>query len=134
MMNKPIKGKDNKDDEWDLELENPEEQELYAFYMEWIANRIAKLCVTHDLFAAEVSRSIGGNKSYLQAITSQKSFPSMRRLIDICAYFDITLAEFFSDETLSPNRVNLQRLLEQLSEKDIALLIEVIEEWILKSK
>lgn len=122
----------NRNNDLDFEQESPELQELYASYMEFISNRIAKLCAINGLNETEVSRSIGGNKSYLQAITSQKSFPSIRRLISLCEYFDITVKEFFSDEVLSPNRIKLNRLLSELSEDDIELLNKIIEKWINK--
>ena len=132
MMSEKTKRKDIKTIELDFEQESPELQALYAFYMEFVSKRIADLCIANNLTETEVSRSIGGNKSYLQAITSKKSFPSMRRLINICEYFGITLEEFFSQDKLTPERVKLKNLLSDLSEDDIELLIAIIEKWAIK--
>ena len=132
MMSKNTKRKDTKNIELDFEQESPELQALYAFYMEFVSKRITDLCISNNLTETEVSRSIGGNKSYLQAITSQKSFPSIRRLINICEYFGITLEEFFSQDKLTPERAKLKFLLNDLSEDDIELLIEIIEKWAIK--
>jgi len=76
----------------------------------------------------QMSYDLGHSRGYVNNITSGKSLPSLTELFAICEYFQITLVEFFdenvSDPTLMKNVVNG---LEQLSEKDLQLIQNIIE-------
>ena len=77
-----------------------------------------------------LSRAIGKNNTYIQGITSGKSYPSMKSFMDICSYFEISPKEFFSEELpaeklLSPTRRELKELIKALSEDDIVLLLQM---------
>lgn len=74
-----------------------------------------------------LSFELGKDKSYIQTITSGKSFPSMEMFWEICTYFDMTPQEFFALELPSPARQRLNKLLDNLSDDDLNALSNLIE-------
>lgn len=106
------------------------EEEEQAVFRKQIGNRITALRMKKDVSESALSRAIGKNNTYIQGITSGKSYPSMKSFMDICRYFDITPKEFFSEEQsteelLSPIRRELKALIKVLPEEDIELLVQV---------
>lgn len=49
-----------------------------------------------------MSLSIGQNESYIHSIESGKMLPSIKGLIYICEYLNITLLDFFDIENQNP--------------------------------
>lgn len=83
-----------------------------------------------ELSEYELSRRIGKNNGYIQKISSGQSMPSVDALIDICAYFQISLEEFFhEDVSIVSEDVNrekdikeLMKIVSYLTKDDISIL------------
>lgn len=94
----------------------------------FVRERITQLRMRKGVSEYQMSYDLGHSRGYVNNITSGKSLPSLTELFAICEYFQITLVEFFdenvSDPTLMKNVVNG---LEQLSEKDLQLIQNIIE-------
>lgn len=70
-------------------------EEEHIMMRKQIGDRVTELRLQRDINESVLSREIGRNKTYIQGITSGKSYPSMKSFIDICKYFTITPEEFF---------------------------------------
>ena len=62
----------------------------------FIADRITKIRIDHNISEYQLSLDLGFSKGYIQAISSGNIMPSMGALYKICDYFEITPAQFFS--------------------------------------
>lgn len=79
-----------------------------SFDSKFIADRITRLRMEHNISEYQLSLDLGFSKGYIQAISSGNILPSLGSLYKICEYFEITPAQFFSGKT------NDTRLLEDL--------------------
>ena len=94
---------------------------------EFIRNRITELRLKENVSEYQMSLELGQNRSYIQAISSGRSLPSMAQFLNICDYFEITPLQFFDSETVNPQL--LHRAIEgmrELSEDDLMMLIGLI--------
>lgn len=80
-----------------------------SFDSKFIADRITRLRMEHNISEYQLSLDLGFSKGYIQAISSGNILPSLGSLYKICEYFEITPAQFFSGKT------NDTRLLEDLA-------------------
>lgn len=62
----------------------------------FIRQRITALRLQKNVSEYKMSLDLGQSRSYIQGITSGKVLPSMAMFLEICDYFGITPAEFFS--------------------------------------
>lgn len=63
---------------------------------QFVADRITKLRIKHQISEVQLSLKIGMNRNYINNLVTQKQgFPSLQALINICDFFNISLAEFF---------------------------------------
>ena len=67
-------------------------------YSHFIGQRITQLRLEKDISEYQLSLELGLSKSYIQGITSGKSQPSVKQLLNICDYFGITPAQFFDTD------------------------------------
>ena len=60
---------------------------------EFIRNRITELRLKKGVSEYQMSMELGQNRSYIQAISSGRSMPSMKQFLNICAvsYTHLTL-------------------------------------------
>jgi len=94
---------------------------------EFIRNRITELRLKKNVSEYQMSLELGQNRSYIQAISSGRSLPSMAQFLNICDYFEITPLQFFDSEAVNPQL--LHRAMEgmrKLSEDDLMMLIGLI--------
>ena len=82
-------------------------------YVEFIRTRITELRIAKGVSEYRMSLDIDKCGSYIRSITSGRALPSLNELFNICAYFDITPADFFAplemtDSTFSKLRKRLQ--------------------------
>ncbi len=94
---------------------------------EFIRNRITELRLKKNVSEYQMSLELGQNRSYIQAISSGRSLPSMAQFLNICDYFEITPLQFFDSEAVNPQL--LRRAMEgmrKLSEDDLMMLIGLI--------
>ena len=53
----------------------------------------------------QMSMELGQNRSYIQAISSGRSMPSMKQFLNICEYFEITPLQFFDAQENNPQLI-----------------------------
>lgn len=77
-------------------------------------------------YIAKTAVELGQSKGYIQGITSGRSLPSMRMLLNICEFFQISPSEFFEDRLCSPAVRELQEEVRGLTDEDAQYLIYII--------
>jgi len=82
----------------------------------FIIQRIQKLRDTNGISARDLSLSLGQNPGYINKIETRQGKPSIEGLTYICEYFNMTLAEFFDEETQHP--IQIKALLEEVKALD----------------
>lgn len=65
----------------------------------FVADRITRLRLEHDISEYKLSLDLGFSKGYIQAISSGSITPSLDALFKICDFFNITPAQFFAGKT-----------------------------------
>lgn len=66
----------------------------------FVQERITELRLARDISEYKLSKELGHSKGYIQSISSGTSLPSLAALYKICDYFQISLKEFFDDDTV----------------------------------
>ena len=75
-----------------------------------------------------MSLELGQNRSYIQAISSGRSLPSMKQFFNICEYLEITPLQFFDTQESNPQLI--KKALDgmrKMSDDDLIMLIGLIE-------
>ena len=88
----------------DLELEN------------YIPQRIIELCKKYKISRYQISQKTGISQSVLSDIVNKKNMPTLYTLQKICIAFEISLAQFFSEDGDLPDITQGQK--------------EILELWI----
>lgn len=93
----------------------------------FIKDRITELRLLKGVSEYQMSYDLGHSRGYVYNISSGKSLPPMNEFLSICDYFNITPAEFFTEQLHYPGLI--QKALEglrQLSDEDILLILNLI--------
>ena len=94
---------------------------------QFIRNRITQLRIAANKSEREMSLDLGHSGSYINSITSGRTFPSLREFLYICEYLDITPEKFFQPENdLSPIKRKAIMQVKDLSDETVALLSDLI--------
>ena len=94
----------------------------------YIADRITALRIKKNISEYRMSLELGQSKSYVQGITSGKAFPSVKQLLNIIDYFEISPCEFFDDETDDPQRIHeIISLTKQIPSEDVDRIINLMK-------
>ena len=72
----------------------------------YIGERIAKLRTIKNISARAMSITIGQSENYINKIENGVMLPSMATFFDICDYLEISLKDFFDEDTNDPIQVN----------------------------
>ena len=113
---------------------------------QFVADRITKLRIKHQISEVQLSLKIGMNRNYINNLITQKQgFPSLQALINICDFFNISLAEFFYEGIDDPedfqniygelirlcnhDTKKILKLLQCLDESDIKKIITILEKY-----
>lgn len=97
-------------------------------YENYLRDKITLLRLEKNLSEYQLSLELGKCKTYIQAISSGKSLPSFDAFFDLCEYFQLTPAEFFSQDSCdSRQRRCIQHKLEALGPKDLALVEQILD-------
>ena len=100
-------------------------------YEKFIQERINELRMKKDMSEYQLSLELGHSQGYIQSITSGRNLPSMRSFLDICAYFDITPAEFFDPAVCNPSLLRtIIEDIKKMSDKDLLLLSTVLKRFL----
>lgn len=98
----------------------------------FVRERITSLRMKKGVSEYQMSYDLGHSRGYINNISSGKSLPSVTELFVICEYFDITLAEFFTEGIEDPKLSReLYELVSHLDNTD-QLLIKNIAERLLR--
>lgn len=92
------------------------------------AKRVKEMRISKGVSAREMSLSLGQSENYVNHIENGKAFPSMALFLEICEYFSVSPAEFFSYEM--GNIYSISRLAKAcngLTKEQIGLLISLAE-------
>lgn len=79
------------------------------------AFKIRNLRESYGLASSKLASELNVNVSTISAIETGKNFPSVQLLEKICNYFEISLAEFFSEDNITKSQSDL-------SEEEIYIL------------
>ena len=91
---------------------------------EFVRERITQLRLQKDVSKYKMSYDLGHSRGYINNISFGKPLPSMTEFFAICAYFEISPAEFFDAKTANPKLSrSVLELLEQLDEGDMELMV-----------
>ncbi|MCL2513220.1 MAG: helix-turn-helix domain-containing protein [Oscillospiraceae bacterium] len=104
-------------------------------YEKKFREKLIALIVSAGIAESKLGYELGKSKNYIRNITSGLAMPSIREFFNICEYFEITPADFFSEETDYPLLVN--KIIEGtngMSEQDLILLVSVINRLNLKNQ
>lgn len=94
---------------------------------QFIRNRITQLRIAANKSEREMSLDLGHSGSYINSITSGRTFPSLREFLYICEYLDITPEEFFQlGNDLSPIKRKAIAQIKDLSDYSVALLSDLM--------
>lgn len=92
-------------------------------YEDFIRTRITELRLQKGVSEHRMSLDLDKSGSYIRGISNGLSLPSVRELLKIMAYFNITPADFFMP--LQPNDTKLDRLFDRLRDLDDTKLDKV---------
>ena len=89
----------------------------------FVRERITKLRMQKGVSEYQMSYDLGHSRGYINNISSGKSLPSLAELFAICEYLNISLSDFFNENSTNPKlTVQVIRDIEQLDEEDLALI------------
>ena len=96
-------------------------------YNRQIRNRITELRLKKGVSEYQISMELGQNRSYIQAISSGRSMPSMKHFLNSCEYFEITPLQFFDAQENNP-QLSKKALdgMRKMSDDDLIMLIGFI--------
>ena len=99
-------------------------------YEEFIRSRITELRLKRNLSEHRMSLDLDKSGSYIRGITNGLSMPSVKELINIILYFNMTPSEFFSP--LEQKGSSFDRLCEKLRNLDESELekVSIFIDWI----
>ena len=100
-------------------------------YEDFIRTRITELRIQKGVSEHRMSLDLDKSGSYVRGISNGLSMPSVRELLKIMAYFNVTPADFFMP--LQPKDTKLDQLVDRLRRLDdeeldkINILIDLID-------
>lgn len=93
----------------------------------FIRDRITELRLLKGVSEYQMSYDLGHSRGYIYNISSGKCLPPMNEFLSICAYFNITPAEFFTEQAHYPGLI--QKAVDgmnELSDEDLLLILNLI--------
>ena len=96
--------------------------------LEFVRSRITELRIAKGVSEHRMSLDLDKCGSYIRGITSGRALPSLGELFNICAYFNMTPADFFAP--LAATDTPLAQLIKRLqswSDEDIAKMIALAD-------
>ncbi len=94
---------------------------------DFIRNRITQLRMLKGVSEYRMSYDLGHSRSYIYNISSGKSLPPMNEFLAICDYFEISPANFFSEQIGNPSMLSeFEKGFAKLSDSDAKLVLELI--------
>lgn len=96
--------------------------------LEFVRSRITELRIAKGVSEHRMSLDLDKCGSYIRGITSGRALPSLGELFNICAYFNMTPADFFAPlATTDTPLAQLIKRLQSWSDEDIAKMIALAD-------
>ena len=96
--------------------------------LEFVRSRITELRIAKGVSEHRMSLDLDKCGSYIRGITSGRALPSLGELFNICAYFNMTPADFFAPLAAEDTSLaKLNKRLQSWSEADIAKVIAFVD-------
>lgn len=96
-------------------------------YRQYLRERLTSLRLEKNISEYHLSMEIGKSKTYMQTISSGKSLPSFEAFFDLCDYFEMSPAEFFTESGDSEQLRRVRHKLNALSGEDLALIEPLLD-------
>ena len=92
--------------------------------VEYVRNRITQLRIKKGVSEYQMSYDLGHSRGYIYNISSGKSLPPLKELLEICEYFEITPSQFFDENADNPALLQsaINELI-KLDDDDLMLII-----------
>ena len=95
---------------------------------QFIRESITQLRIAANKSEREMSLDLGHSGSYINSITSGRTFPSLKEFLYICEYLNITPEYFFqTTEDLSPIKIKAISQLIKMDDDNVSLLSELMD-------
>ena len=91
-----------------------EERCIYLCVEEYIPLRIAELCRKRGYTKYRLAQLTGITQTALGNILNQKSMPTMANLERICDAFEVTIAQFFSEDLARADFSNRKQIVHEI--------------------
>lgn len=96
--------------------------------LEFVRSRITELRIAKGVSEHRMSLDLDKCGSYIRGITSGRALPSLGELFNICAYFNMTPADFFAPLAAEDTSLaKLNKRLQTWSDEDIAKIIAFVD-------
>ena len=96
--------------------------------LEFVRSRITELRIAKGVSEHRMSLDLDKCGSYIRGITSGRALPSLGELFNICAYFNMTPADFFAPLAAEDTSLaKLHKRLQAWSDEDIAKVIAFVD-------
>ena len=103
--------------------------------VEFVRKRITELRLRKNVSEYQMSYDLGKSRSFVYNISSGRSVPPLKELFAIIDYFDISVAEFFNEQTQhSDLELKILGMVGALSEADMDALLPIVGQMHLKNE
>lgn len=99
----------------------------------FIGERFTQLREARNISARKMSLDLGHSTSYMNAIESGRKMPSLSEFPYLCEYLGIKVRDFFDDRRPTVHQIRAINAIFNMSDKDVALLLDIIEKLHLSS-
>ena len=92
------------------------------------AKRLTEILEAQNKSERELSLDLGQHPGYINAICTEKSYPSMEAFFNMCDELNITPVEFFDDSCKYPSKINeLLPYLKEINEEEFENISSIIK-------
>lgn len=99
----------------------------------FIGERFTQLREARNVSARKMSLDLGHSTSYMNAIEAGRKLPSLSEFPYLCEYLGIKARDFFDDRRPTGHQTKAINAIFNMSDKDVALLLDIIEKLKLSS-
>lgn len=101
---------------------------------DYFVKRLIELRQQAGVSARDMSLSLGQSAGYINKIETQQNLPSLTGFFYICEYFGISPKDFFDEDELPVDIINIFEKLKKLSENELQAVEGILDIIIDKSK
>ncbi len=95
---------------------------------EFIKERVATIRNTKNISARSLSLNLGMSSEYINQVENGRLMPSLDFILNFCDYFNISVGEFFDDNTKYPTQYkDLILELNKMSQPELQQIMDLIK-------